>query len=404
MDSLDYSLSEVIMKIGIDVRCLSEGRMTGVEEYTLNLLENLFKLDKENEYVLFFNSFKPARADFSWLEKYPDVKLKKFRFPNKLLNFCFWYFGFPKIDKMIGGADIVFLPNIIFSSVSAKTKLVATIHDLSFERFPETFSLKRRLWHGFINPKKICRRAQKIIAVSESTKNDLESLYKIDSQKIEVIPSGIAENFLPISRNDRQLIEVKERYKLPYRFILFLGTIEPRKNIAALIRAFDGLKKYAAEKKDENLTRFKLVIAGQSGWLGGKIDREIEKAEYKNDILAINFVPAKDKPYVINLATLFVYPSVFEGFGFPPLEAMKCGVPIITSNNSSLPEVVGNGGIMVNFDETDEIEKAMRQILENPELYDKLRAAGLKKVGEFKWETTAKEFLKILRNIDKNTN
>lgn len=388
-------------RIGIDARCLAEGRMTGVEEYTLNLLENLFLLDQKNEYVLFLNSFKPLRADFSRLEKYPNVKLKRFRFPNKLLNFCFWYLNFPKIDKLIGGADIVFLPNIIFGSVSAKTKLIATIHDLSFERFPETFSRKRRLWHAFINSKKICRRAQKIIAVSDSTKNDLESLYGIESRKIEIIPSGVSKNFLPISRNDRKLTEVKERYGLPYKFILFLGTIEPRKNIAALIRAFGSFKEYAAGKNDENLARFKLVIAGQSGWLGEKIYREIQNSKCKNDIMVINFIPAEDKPYVINLAALFVYPSIFEGFGFPPLEAMKCGVPVITSNNSSIPEVVGSGGILVNFDKPDEIEKAMREILENPQLYDKMKEAGIKKASAFSWQISARKFLDAVKNLEK---
>ncbi len=373
--------------------------MTGVEEYTLNLLQNLFLLDKENKYVLFFNSFKPVKADFSWLEKYPNVRLKRFHFPNKFLNFCFWYLDFPKIDRLIGGADIVFLPNIIFGSVSAKAKLLATIHDLSFERFPETFSRKRRWWHGFINPKKICRRALKIIAVSDSTKNDLQSLYGIGPEKIEVISSGVSEKFLPISRNGQKLISVKEKYGLPYKFILFLGTIEPRKNIAALIRAFDGFKKYAAGKNDENLTRFKLVVAGQNGWLGEKIYREMKKAEYKNDILAVNFIPEEDKPFVMNLATLFVYPSIFEGFGFPPLEAMKCGVPAIISNNSSLPEVVGNGGIMVNFDKPDEIEKAMREILENPQLYEKMKEAGIKKASGFNWQTTARKFLDVIKSL-----
>ncbi len=389
------------MIIGIDVRCLAEGRATGVEEYTKNLLENLFLLDQENEYILFFNSFKARKADFLWLEKYPNVKLKRFGLPNKFLNFCFWYLDFPKIDKMIGGADIVFLPNIIFGNVSAKTRLMATIHDLSFERSPETFSWKRRLWHGFINPKKICCRAQKIIAVSDSTKNDLQSLYGIESRKIEVIPSGVSEKFLPISRNDQRLIEVKERYSLPYKFVLFLGTIEPRKNIAALIRAFDSFKNFANAKKDEQLAKFKLVIAGQKGWLGEKIYREIEKAKYKNDILVINFIPEDDKSCVMNLATLFVYPSIFEGFGFPPLEAMKCGVPVIASNNSSLPEVVGSGGIMVNFDKPDEIEKAMREILENPQLYGKIKEAGIKKAGEFNWQITARKFLDVIKSLEK---
>lgn len=383
------------------MRCLAEGRTTGVEEYTLNLLENLFQLDKENEYVLFFNSFQPIKADFSWLEKYSNVRLKKFRFPNKLLNLSFWYLGFPKIDKLVGGADIVFLPNIIFGSVSNEAKLLATIHDLSFERFPETFSWKRRLWHIFINPKKICRRAQKIIAVSDSTKNDLEALYGIEPKKIEVILSGISEDFMPVSRNDRKLIEVKERYNLPYKFILFLGTIEPRKNIAALIHAFDSFKNFASAKKDDQFAKLKLVVAGQKGWLGEKIDREIERAKYKKDIMVINFVPVADKLFLLNLATLFVYPSVFEGFGFPPLEAMKCGVPVITSNNSSLPEVVGDGGIMVNFDKPDEIEKAMREILENPDLHARLKESGIKKANEFNWQKTAKKFLDTVKSLEK---
>jgi glycosyltransferase involved in cell wall biosynthesis len=388
-------------RVAIDVRCLAEGRMTGVEEYTLNILENLFQLDKKNEYVLFFNSLGSSKADFSGLEKYSNVRLKRFHFPSKFLNFCFWYLGFPKIDKMVGGAEIVFLPNIIFGSVSKKTRLVTTIHDLSFERFPETFSWKRRFWHGIINSKRICRQADKIITVSLSTKKDLETLYKIIGQKIEIIPSGISEKFFSISRNDRKLIEVKERYGLPYKFILFLGTIEPRKNIIALIRAFDALKELAIQKNDDNLKRFKLVIAGQSGWLGEKIECEIQKAKYKNDIQEVGFIPAEDKPYFLNLATLFVYPSIFEGFGFPPLEAMKCGVPVITSNNSSLPEVVGVGGIMVNFDKPDEIQKAIQKILENPELYNKLKISGLKKASEFSWQETAKRFLEVIESLKK---
>jgi glycosyltransferase involved in cell wall biosynthesis len=228
----------------------------------------------------------------------------------------------------------------------------------------------------------------------------LQLIYGINPQKIGVISSGISENFLPISRNDRKLVEIKERYGLPYKFILFLGTIEPRKNIAALIRAFDGLKKYAEKKKDENLMRFKLVIAGQSGWLGEKIASEIKMAEYKNDILVINFIPDKDKPYLINLASLFVYPSIFEGFGFPPLEAMKCGVPVVVSNNSSLPEVVGSGGIMINFDKTDEIQRVMLRILENSKFAEKVREMGLKKASEFNWKKTAEKFLDTLRNLE----
>ncbi|MDR3559232.1 MAG: glycosyltransferase, partial [Candidatus Pacebacteria bacterium] len=161
------------MKIAIDVRCLTDGRRTGVEEYTLSLLENIFEIDRKNKYVLFLNAWKEPRFDFSTLEKYPNVKLKRLRIPNKLLNFSFWYQDWPKINRLVGGADIVFSPNIIFGAVSKYVKHVTTIHDLSFERYPEYFSQKRRWWHIFINARKICRQANRIIAVSESTKKDV---------------------------------------------------------------------------------------------------------------------------------------------------------------------------------------------------------------------------------------
>jgi glycosyltransferase involved in cell wall biosynthesis len=393
------------MRIGIDVRCLSDGRKTGVEEYTLNLLHNLFEKDTKNEYILFFNSFKDPKINFDWTEKYPNVKIKKFRLPNKLLNLSFWYLGWPKIDKLIGGADVIFFPNIIFGSVSKKAKMVVTIHDLSFERYPETFSLKKRLWHIFINPKKLCRSADKIIAVSGSTKNDLVSIYHINPGKIIVIYSGISEKFKIISRNEARMIEVKEKYGLPYKFILYLGTIEPRKNIGAIVRAYESLKKYAKNNNLDNLEKYKLIIAGHSGWMEKKIFSEISeiRKRLKNpeDIGIINFVKDEDKEYVLNLASLFVYPSFFEGFGFPPLEAMKCGVPVIVSNNSSFPETVGDAGIMVDPDRPEEIYTAMKEFFQSKEIQDKLREKGLKKAAGFSWEKTAEEFLNLINGINK---
>ena len=402
------------MRIGIDVRCLSDGRRTGVEEYTLNLLSNLFEMDRRNEYVLFFNSYRKTGADFSWIGKYPNVTLKKFNYPNKLLNFLFWYFNWPKIDKMIGGpastrggdrsstrggVDIVFMPNIIFGSVSKDSKLVVTLHDLSFERYPETFSWKRRLWHLFVNPKSICRKADRIIAVSESTKNDIANLYGIDSNKIRMIHSGLSEKFAPVDRNNAKLIQTKEKYDLPYKFILYLGTIEPRKNIAGLVRAFNELQKMATEKKLEEILRHKLVIAGSSGWLSKEIFKEIEKSPAKDKIMVINFVEDADKEYVFNLASLFVYPSLFEGFGFPPLEAMACGVPVVASNNSSLPEIVGQGGIMISPDKPDEIAQAMLAILSDPALKSSLMEKGKAQAAKFNWQKTAEEFLKVVNKL-----
>lgn len=387
------------MKIGIDVRCLVEGRRTGVEEYTLNLLRNLFEIDTKNEYVLFLNSFRPHKADLKWTEKYANVSVKKFRYPNKLLNFLFWYLRWPKIDVLLGGADVVFLPNIIFASVSEKAKLLVTIHDLSFERHPETFSLKRRLWHTFINTRDICRRADRLIAVSESTKNDLVTLYGINPQKISVIHSGISSRFGVIDRNKPELATVKEKYDLPYKFILYFGTIEPRKNLVGIIRAYNHLQNYASANNLEDLAKHKLVIAGQSGWLSGEIYAEIERSKFKEKIMLIDAVPDEEKEYIYNLASLFVYPSFFEGFGFPPLEAMRCGVPTIVSNNSSLPEIVGKGAVMIDPDKPDEIAKATREVLADKGLAEKLKIAGMQKAAEFSWQKTATDALGAIKSL-----
>ena len=387
-------------RICIDARCLSEGRVTGVEEYTKRLLLNLFALDQDNEYILFFSAWKKTAFDFSQFEGYPNVKIKKLKIPNKLLNFAFWYLNWPKINRLVGGADIVFFPNIIFGAVSAKTKMLVTIHDLSFERYPQYFCLKRRLWHLLVNSKKICQRADRLIAVSQSTKQDIVKLYGIEEKKIKLIHSAIAENFRIIDRNDPKLIAVKEKYKLPFKFILYLGTIEPRKNIGGLVRAYDYLQELAQKTGDLELAKYHLVIAGSDGWLGKKIFQEIDGAKFREKIILPGFIENEDKVFVYNLATLFVYPSFFEGFGFPPLEAMACGVPVITSRNSSLAEVCGKGAILIDPDKPKEIALAMKQILESKMLGEKLIKAGLENSQRFSWKKTASETLRLLNESD----
>jgi len=385
-----------MVKICIDARCLSEGRRTGVEEYTLGLLVGIFEIDKKNEYILFYSAWKKPSFDFSLFSKYPNVRIKKIRLPNKLLNFSFWYFGWPAIDKLVGGVAVVFFPNIIFGAVSRDVRVITTIHDLSFERYPECFSWKRRFWHIFINSKKICRRADKIITVSESTTADIISLYEISKEKISFIPSASGDNFCVLNRNDSGLIEVKEKYHLPFKFILYLGTIEPRKNILGIIRAYNALQEKAGKENNEDLLRYKLVIAGSLGWLGGKIFKEIKNSKFKEKIILPGFISDKDKLYVYNLSSLFVYPSFFEGFGFPPLEAMACGVPVITSNSSSLPEICAHSALLIDPDKPEEIFEAMWQIVNNKDLREKLIQAGLKKTKEFSWKKTAQKTLDIL--------
>lgn len=380
------------MKIGIDIRCLVEGRRTGVEEYTLNILENLFAIDKKNKYVLFLNSFTRPKFNSAIFRRHKNVVIKNTRWPNKFFNFCLWYFNWPKIDRLIGGVDIIFFPNIAFSAVGRDVKVIQTFHDLSFELHPETFSLKRRIWHFFVNPSKLARRADKIIAVSQSTAEDLKRIYGVEEKKIKVIHSAVPQNFVKISRNDPKLAEIQKKYGLPYKFIFYLGTIEPRKNIRGLVRAFNELKKY----QHPEIKKCRLVIAGSSGWKQEEIYAEIKASPERNNIVLPGFIAEEDLPYVYNLASAFAYLSFFEGFGFPPLEAMSCGLPVVVSHNSSLPEIVGEGGLLVDPDRPDEAAKVLKELIINKEFAALMSQKSLSRAKNFHWKKTAEEFLKIL--------
>ncbi len=383
------------MRIGIDIRCLADGKRTGVEEYTLALLKELFVRDKENEYVLFFNAWRDVKVDFSWIRDYPQVTLKVFRFPNKLLNLTLWYFGFPKLDRLIGGVDIFFLPNLNFVAVSRETRLVVTAHDLSFELYPELFSWKQRFWHFLVNFRGLIRRADKVIAVSQSTKDDLMAQYGLFEKKVAVIYSGIDTRFRRIDRNDPELIRVKEKYHLPYRFILFLGTLEPRKNIQALIRSYEGLQRVGGHCYE----KYDLVLAGTRGWKCDAVFSSCQASLYQKKILFPGFIADEDKVALYNLASVFVYPSLYEGFGFPPLEALACGVPVITSHASALSEIVGDAGVMIDPYQPDELLQALQIVLGNQSFNQQLEQAGLKRAQLFSWEKSASQTLALFRSL-----
>jgi glycosyltransferase involved in cell wall biosynthesis len=297
---------------------------------------------------------------------------------------------------MIGGADIFFMPNINFIGLSKNTKLVLTVHDLSFETMPEVYCVKRRLWHMFVNTKKLCERADKIIAVSESTKADIESTYGISKEKITRIYNGAPEEMSELSHNDKKIIEVKEKYHLPFNFIFYLGTVEPRKNIPTIVAAFDELK----ETNNPELQKYKLVIAGGKGWGTEKIFESMRNAKHTDDIIYTSCITNEDKAAVLTLASLFVYPSFFEGFGIPVLEAMKCNVPVVTSNVSALPEVVGDGAITIDSYNPDELLIAMKELLLDKDLSERVSARGKKQAFRFTWKASARELLGVFEGFD----
>lgn len=374
------------------------GKRTGVEEYAIELLEHLFARDRKNEYVLFWSGWTLPPCPNNWDKRFSNVRLLAFRIPNKLLNFSLWYFRWPFLDRLVGGTDIFFVPNLNFTAFSRKTKVVVTAHDLSFEYCPETFSLKRRLWHIFVRFRSLIRRADRVIAVSHSTCDDLIHFYKTPITQIRVIRSGIAERFRFFDRNDPELRRVKEKYRLPYRFALFLGTIEPRKNIIALLRAWNSV----VQEKD--LSGVELVIAGSFGWKGNALKKEWQllSHEARKRIRRIGFIDDADKPALYNLASVFVYPSLYEGFGFPPLESLLSGTPVIAPTNSCFPEMLGSAAILIDALRPDDIGRALVEVLRDRRLSDRLVEEGKGMTSRFRWDNTAKETLAVFREARGN--
>ncbi|MFA5029556.1 MAG: glycosyltransferase family 1 protein [Patescibacteria group bacterium] len=362
------------MRIGVDVRCLMQQEYSGVSWYTFNLLENLFKLDQKNEYQLFYNSSKKV-----FLPKFDQANIgyRGFRFPNKLFNLAVNFGNWPKIDKLIGGTEVFFVPNLHFIALSQKTSRLITVHDLSFLRCPEFFTLRSRLRHWLIVLKKIINQADLIFADSDNTKQDLVELLKIKEEKIKVIYLGT--KLTPASIEDKE--RVRTKYHLPQKFILYLGTLEPRKNVPGIIRAYQLL---AAEEE--------LVIAGAAGWKTGEIYR---LAKGNDKIKFFDYVAEEDKAALYSLARAFVYPSYYEGFGLPLLEAMACGCPVIGGGNSSQGEVVADAGLLVDAYNVREISLALESLLGDEGLRRLLIDRGLTRAKEFTWEKTAQEVLNI---------
>ncbi|MDD4271897.1 MAG: glycosyltransferase family 1 protein [Patescibacteria group bacterium] len=373
------------MKIGIDIRTLMDARYSGVSEYALNLIKEILKLDNKNDYRLFYNCF----GDCLNIPEFAGEKVKvvKYNYPNKILNYLFFkFFNYPKIDKALN-VDVFFMPHINFIGLSGRAKSIITIHDLSFLKYPEFFSRRKNFWHKMINIKKLIKRFDRVVAVSENTKRDIVELCGVSPDKIKVIYSGIGSEFKRIDADEKKLAEVKDKYKLPEKFILYLGTLEPRKNVDGIIRA------YNKSRSNHELRDYALVIAGGRGWKFDEIYKEWEQSEFKNDIKFLDYIDSKDKVYLYNLAGVFVYPSFYEGFGFPPLEAMASGAPVIISYAASLPEVAGEAALMVNPYNISDIALAIEKVLTDANLRNKLIGRGLEQVKKFSWENTAKEYL-----------
>jgi glycosyltransferase involved in cell wall biosynthesis len=372
------------MKIGIDIRTLMDKEPSGVSSHTLNLVKKIIENDKKNQYILFYNSFKNIEKR---IPNFDNVKIVKTRYPNKIFNILMQGFlKYPKLDKYLK-VDTFLMPNFSFIALSKKCKKILVVHDLSFIRYKEFFSFRMILWHKFIKVKKQLKNADKIIAVSKNTKNDIIELFKIKEEKIKVIYPGLDKVFKEIDKKSEKIKLIKEKYRLPENYLLYLGTLEPRKNIIGIIKAYELFR-----KKNPDFKKYKLVIAGGKGWKSNKIFKTHKESKYYHDIIFPGYINKKDKIYVYSVAKIFLFPSFFEGFGFPPLEAMACGIPAIVGNNSSLSEAVGDSAIQVNPYKQELIAKAIEKLLKDKDLNKEYKERGLKKVLQFNWSKTYNDY------------
>jgi len=363
------------MKIGIDARGITDGFKGGVGEYTQHIIQSLRQYSDLDLELL--------TTGASQKSKIVGVQNTWVQYPNRLLNLSLQVSARPYLNTLFQNApDKVWMPNWNITSVSSETELILTVHDLAIRVLPEVFSQKMRLWHKYIGIDKLLDRANTIIAVSESTKKDLIDIYNVDNEKIKVIYSGIDPLFRQ-NFDNKSIQTVRQKYNLPEKYILYLGTIEPRKNIQLLIQAFE---KVAIRDK-----QVKLVIAGVNGWLYKQIHQAIDNSPFRDRILRIGFVAVEDKPIVYKLAKVFVYPSLYEGFGFPPLEAMASGTPTIVANNSVFPEIVLNSAYKTSPYDVIELSEIIYNILTDNSLYRHYSKQGLERSLDFDWSKTTQE-------------
>jgi len=372
------------MRIGVDIRCLMDGGRTGVEEYTLSILQSMLAQNKTDTFVLFANSRKLMKLP---IFEAANVEWRTFSYPNKLFNTALKIFRWPKIDRLMKGVDVLFVPSVRLAPCSGGCPVVVTFHDLSFVRHPQYFSWKRRIWHWLMEPKKLAEQAKKNIAVSETTASDLRELYEISSEKIVVVRSGVPRDFQPADLAGEEARQVRARYKLPEKFILFLGTIEPRKNIDGLVAAYAKVRQAGDEHK--------LVIAGIRGWVKKDFFRRVAETPFADSIIFTGFVRDEDKPALYSMADLFVYPSFYEGFGFPPLEALMCGTPVVTSYNSAIAEIAGEWSTLINPYDPNELAQVMLLALKNNKKTPNEVARVIKE--KYDWLKAGRETLNVLK-------
>jgi glycosyltransferase involved in cell wall biosynthesis len=374
--------SQTIRRVGLNAHLLSltaTYRGAGINGYIYQLLRHLPAADASLHYVAYL--YDPGFAPVAGLEVQRSRWDTRSPWRRILWEQTSLAGQTRRLDLLHGCA--------FAAPLVAGCSTVVTVHDLSFLRYPDAFRLPNRLYLSLFTVLST-RRAARVIAVSESTRRDVVALCGVASERVIAVPNGVSEAFCPADA--AAVAEFRRRRGLPERFILFLGTLEPRKNLVRLLDAYAAWRRASREP-------VVLVIAGGKGWFYETVFAHVARLGLEDSVLFPGFVPADELPWWYRAAELFVYPSLFEGFGLPVLEAMACGTPTITARASSLPEVAGDAALLVDPEDTGELTDAIARTLSEPMLADELRVAGPRQASRFTWARTAAATAGVYRDV-----
>ncbi|MBI4558085.1 MAG: glycosyltransferase family 4 protein [Candidatus Hydrogenedentes bacterium] len=363
------------------LNALQAGNRSGTGMYAARLAEWLAQVEGEPDVAVIWPEGLPRRH--SAYHVHEAILTRPARPAIRRLIYDQWGI-YGDVRRLL--ANLVHYPANI-GSLRSLHNMVLTVHDLSFLRDPSWFAFSRTTYYRRAVARSV-KLATHIIADSESTATDLQDLLRIPAKKISVVPLGVGERFQPSS--DECVATIREKYKLPDRFFLYMGTLEPRKNLVRLIQAWSRVA---------HDLPYDLVLAGRNGWKTEPIFSEAAQSTHRPRIRFLGFVPEDDRPVMMSAAHAFVWPSLWEGFGLPPLEAMACGVPVLTSKVSSLPEVVGDGAILVDPANVEQIAHALVVIATDEALRASLREKGRARAAQFTWKKTAELTKRVYRSV-----
>src|SRR5205814_4131949 len=366
------------LHIAIDAHSVG-AQLGGNESYATNLIEALAEIDQVNSYTLYVTT---QTAVDRFANRWPNFKVKRTLPHTPLVRIPL------TLSKELRRHPVDVLHVQYTAPPFAPCPVIVTIHDLSFEHLPETFNRRSDAQLRF-TVRRTARKAARILTSSEFSRRDIVETYAINPDRIAVTALAAPAYFAPVE-NETILKEIRKSYGIERDYILSLGSIQPRKNLVRLIEAYLCLR---LTRPDSKLPQ--LVLAGKRGWLDSETFHAADREGCGRDILFTGYVPEVDLPALYSGAISFVYPSFFEGFGLPVVEAMQCGVPVIAGNQTSLPEIVGDAGMLVDPFNERELADAMARVILNPDYRKELRVKGLERAKLFNWKTTAELTLQV---------